>query len=246
MDLLALINHGIKALYDTGLSGLIYQAWIVVVYAVVAVFCLFYRRHYGYGWFRALLIPLLLLLSLNIFILLAGWALTGFTFFGQKNIVIGYSFVPLMAIGFGRIMKDDWRRMLDFMTPGFPLTQVVAKISCCFAGCCFGYLVKHGLYNPIFGQELFPVQILEGIVALIVFFVCVFVAKKEDYRVTGRMYPIFLILFGGTRFFLEFLRLNIKVFWGISFLALWALLMVAVGVVWLVLDVRKEREGRRT
>lgn len=246
MDLLALINQGIIALHDTGLSGIIYQAWIVVVYIVVAVFCLFYRRHYGYDWFRALLIPLLFLLSLDIFILLVGWALTGFTTFGQKDFVYGCCFVPLMAIGFGRLMKDDWRRMLDFMTPGFPLALAVVKISCCFVGCCFGYPVKHGLYNPIFEQELFPVQIMEGIVALIVCFICAFIAKREAYRVTGRMYPIFLILFGGSRFFLEFLRLNIKLFWGISFLALWALLMVAVGVVWLVLDARRERKGRRT
>lgn len=246
MDLLALINHGIKALYDTGLSGLIYQAWIVVAYVVVAVFCLFYRRHYGYGWFRALLIPLLLLLSLDIFILLAGWAMTGFIMFGQKDFVVGCSFVPLMAMGFGRMLKDDWRRMLDFMTPGFPLALAVVKISCCFAGCCFGHPVQHGLYNPIFGQELFPTQILEGITALLISVICTFIAKKEAYHVTGRMYPIFLILFGGTRFFLEFLRLNIKMFWGMSVFSLWALLMVAVGVVWLMLDAGKNKKDRRT
>lgn len=59
------------------------------------------------------------------------------------------------------------------------------------------------------------------------------------------MYPIFLILFGGTRFFLEFLRLNIKMFWGMSVYSLWALLMVAVGVVWLVLDAGKGKKDRR-
>lgn len=70
--------------------------------------------------------------------------------------------------------------------------------------------------------------------ALLIFLVCVILAKKKAYPVDGRMYPVFLILFGGTRFFLEFLRLNVKVFWGISVLALWALLMVVVGIVWLV------------
>ena len=106
-------------LNELGIAGILYQAWIVVVYIVAAAFCLVWRRHYGYGWFRA--------------------------------------------------------------------------------------------------------------------------AKKQDYRVTGRMYPIFLLLFGGTRFFLEFLRLNCKVFWGVSDLALWALAMVVIGAVWLIVDRRKAR-----
>lgn len=245
MDIFAPLNRVIMALHDSGLSGILYQVWIVPIYVVVAAFCLVYRRHYGYGWFRSLVIPLMFLLSLNIFILLMGWALTGFTFFGQKNIVVGYPFVPLMAVGFARLLKDDWRRMLDFMTPGLPLTQVVAKISCCFVGCCFGYPMERGIWNPIFEQTLFPVQILEGLVALGVCVACAAVAKKQDYRVTGRTYPVFLILFGGTRFFLEFLRLNPKRFWGISNLALWALLMVVVGTIWFIPDAKRMRSSRK-
>jgi len=237
-----LINYLIMAIDHTGYRGWIYQAWIVVVYIVVGIFCLFWRKHYGYKWFRSLLIPLFLLLSLNILILLIGWALTGFTLFGVKNIVVGFPFVPFLAMGFAKLMKDDWKRMLDYMSPVFPMTQVVAKISCCFAGCCFGYPMAHGMWNPIFKQYLFPVQIVEGVVALIITFIMTHIARRQEYRVTGRMYPIFLILFGGTRFFLEFLRLNVKMFWGLSMLSLWALLGVVIGAVWLILDNRKQRQ----
>ena len=41
-----------------------------------------------------------------------------------------------------------------------------------------------------------------------------------------------LILFGSTRFLLEFLRDNEKLFWGISNLAIHAFIMFVVGVVW--------------
>lgn len=149
-----------------------------------------------------------------------------------------------MAMGYARLLKDDWRRMLDFMTPAFPLTQAVAKISCCFVGCCFGYPAEHGIWNPIFSETLFPVQLLEAAVALAVCIACVMIAKKQDHRVTGRMYPVFLILFGGTRFFLEFLRLNPKRLWGISDLALWALLMVLVGTVWLLRGRNRKRRRK--
>ena len=244
MDILAPLNRAIMALSETGLTGILYQAWIVAVYLVVAAFCLVYRRHYGYGWFRSLLIPLVVLLSLNIFLLLIGWARSGFTLFGTKNIELGYPFVPLMVIGAARLMKDDWRRMLDFMTPGLSLTLTMVKISCCFVGCCFSFPVEHGLWNPIFETELFPLQIVEGILALVLCVVCVLIAKKQDYRVTGRIYPIFLILFGSIRFFLDILRVNPKRFWFVSDLAIAALVMVIIGVVWLIVD-KKKRPKRR-
>lgn len=239
-----LLNRAIVAVHDAGLSELLYQAWIIVVYLVVAVFCFFWRRHYGYDWLRALFIPLVLLLGLNFLILLLGWAFTGFTQFGNKNIVIGYPFVPLLTMALARLMRDDWRRMMDFMTPAFPLTQVVAKISCCFAGCCFGFPMEHGLWNPVFGMTLFPVQLLESLVALIVTCLCVLLARRTNYRADGRMYPAFLILFGSTRFFLEFLRVNIKVFWLVSELALWALVMVIAGAVWLARKKGNRRAAR--
>ena len=239
MDLLAPLNRAIMAVHDAGLTNIFYHAWIVVAYLVVAAFCLFWRRHYGYGWFRALLIPLVLLISLYCFVLLMGWVRSGFTFVGSKNVELGYPLVPLMVMGAARLLKDDWRRMLDFMTPAYALMLAVFKVSCCFAGCCFGFPTAHGLWNPIFEQTLFPVQLVESAAALILCVVCCRAAKKRDYRPTGRLYPLFLILFGVFRLFDDFLRLSPKLLWGLSDLALWALAMVVLGAVWLIADKKR-------
>ena len=241
MDLLAPLNRAIMAVHDAGLSTIFYHAWIVVVYIAVAAICLFWRRHYGYGWFRSLLIPLVLLIAFYLCVLLMGWVRSGFTFLGSKNAELGYPLVPLMVMALARLMKDDWRRMLDFMTPGYALLLAVFKVSCCFAGCCFGYPTAHGLWNPIFEQTLFPVQIVEGIASLILCIVCCRAAKKHEYRVTGRLYPLFLVLFGAFRFFADFLRLSPTLFWGLSDLALVALAMVVIGAVWLIADRRNAR-----
>ena len=40
MELLAPLNHVIMRLNELGIAGILYQAWIVVVYLVVAAFCL--------------------------------------------------------------------------------------------------------------------------------------------------------------------------------------------------------------
>ena len=53
---------------------------------------------------------------------------------------------------------------------------------------------------------------------------------------------IFLILFGVTRFFLEFLRDNQKVFGNVSILALHCVLMVVVGAVWLIIRQLRDRK----
>ena len=59
---------------------------------------------------------------------------------------------------------------------------------------------------------------------------------------SGRVYAMFLVTFGGTRFLLEFLRDNEKLFLGISSLALHALFMVLVGTVWLMVLYEKNQQ----
>ena len=67
-------------------------------------------------------------------------------------------------------------------------------------------------------------------------------AKKENYAGTGKVYAMFLLTFGGTRFLLEFLRDNDKLILGVSNLALHALFMVLVGTVWLMVLYEKDQQ----
>lgn len=235
-----LINHAIMAIDNTGYRGWIYQGWIVVVYIVVAAFNLFWRRHYGYKWFRTLLITLAFLLSFLLSLMLIGWAMTGI--FGPKDYVTGIVFVPLLALLFGKVFQDDWKKMLDFMTPGYALALVIFKISCCFGGCCFGYPMAHGMWNPDFKQTFFPIQIVVGLAALIITFILVFIARRQNYQSNGRLYPWFLILYGVARFGLEFAHMNFKMVLGLSVYSFWALLAVLIGVIWLLADNRRVRK----
>lgn len=162
-----------------------------------------------------------------------GWAQTGFTRFGDNNIVKGYCFFAVFALIPAKLFKIDKKVVLDFIAPACALTQVTGHLSCNFAGFCHGYPWKYGIWNPVLHEYLFPNQFLESLVALAVCIACIRFAKKKDFRADGTVYPFFLVSFGATRFLLEFLRDNTKLFWGISDLALWALLMVVVGAVWL-------------
>ena len=83
---------------------------------------------------------------------------------------------------------------------------------------------------------MFPVQLLEGIVSAAIVVWLLTYAKKHKYNCAGLCMPYMFIAFGLTRFFLEFLRNNQKLFWGISELALWSLLMFIVGIVWIAVS----------
>ncbi len=239
---MGLINYLIVAIDNTGYRGWIYQGWIVVAYLVVAAFNLFWRRHYGYKWFRTLLITLAFLLSFELLYLLLGWALNGFHEFGYREFVTGYAFVPILAMGIGRVFKDNWRKLLDFMTPGFSLALATIKISCCIAGCCFGFPFAHGMWNPIFKQNLFPIQLVEMALGLLFVYILMYIARKKEYDATGTLYAWFMILYGTARFFTEFAHVNIKLVLGISIFGFWALATAIVGAVWLILDNRKQRQ----
>lgn len=236
MNIFAPVNNLIMRVYEAGLSQFIYDAWNIVDFALIACFCLVYRKHYGVSRGRAVLIPLFIYVLSGAFIRLLGWAMTGFTQFGPNNVVKGYSFFPLFGLLAAKVFKMDFKHVMDFTAPCFPMLQFMGHIVCVLVGCCNGYPMENGIWNPMWNTYCFPNQFLESFVALLIVIAVVIIAKKQDYKVTGRLYPYFLIMFGGTRFFLEFLRCNQKLFWGISDLALWALLMVVVGVVWLIID----------
>ena len=239
---MGLINYLILAIDHTGYRGWIFQGWIVVAYIVVAAFNLFWRRHYGYKWFRTLLITLAFLLSFELLYLFLGWALLGFTDFGFRDFVTGCAFVPLLAIGIGRLFKDDWRKLLDFITPGFSLALATIKVSCCFAGCCFGPPYTYGMWNPIFKQNLFPIQLVEMAMGLVFLVILMNIAKKREYHVDGTLYAWFMVFYGVGRFFTEFIHVNVKLVLGISVFGFWALATLLVGIIWLIADRRRVRK----
>ena len=64
--------------------------------------------------------------------------------------------------------------------------------------------------------------------------------KNKQFKPDGLSCPIMLMLFGYTRFLLEFARDKNKLFFGISELAMQAMFAAPVGTVWCVM-VKKER-----
>lgn len=99
-------------------------------------------------------------------------------------------------------------RSLDLLAPGLPLSLVVSKIACVTSGCCSSFEMPGSFYyNMDTGRYEFPIQMVEAAVALLLFFFMLWYRKRA--RVSGELFPVYLISYSVTRFFLEFLRADI-------------------------------------
>lgn len=122
-------------------------------------------------------------------------------------------------------------KQFDLITPAYPLALTVSKIACFCAGCCSGIQTSSGMYNFSTGQTEFPVQLVEAALAFCIFLVLIRIRKKAK---TGTLFPIYLVLYSGTRFFSEFLRSEENVLWIFKTYHLLCLCGVAVGSVLLL------------
>lgn len=90
--------------------------------------------------------------------------------------------------------------------PAFPLFHAFGRIGCFFTGCCYGVPWQYGItfvHSSIApnGIPLMPVQLMEAFAEL-VFFLVLFLLRRRFFKALG----LYLILYGITRFLLEFLR----------------------------------------
>jgi prolipoprotein diacylglyceryltransferase len=70
--------------------------------------------------------------------------------------------------------------------------------------------------------------------------VLLYLMKKGKYR--ERIYPVFMILYGITRFILNWFRHTIKPFlWGIPAGNIWAVVSLCVGIIWITIERRKSK-----
>jgi prolipoprotein diacylglyceryltransferase len=82
--------------------------------------------------------------------------------------------VILATIIFELILPTN-KKLIKYSIISLPLTYGIAKIGCFIAGCCYG-IPYNGLFNVVYKDglniPLFPIQITETIVFIIIFIIC--------------------------------------------------------------------------
>ena len=110
--------------------------------------------------------------------------------------------VILASIIFEFIVPTN-KKIIKYTIISLPLTYGIGKIACFIAGCCYG-IPYNGLFNVIYKDglniPLFPIQITEAIVFIIIFIICNKLRNNKNI--------IYITIFISTiaKFSLDFLR----------------------------------------
>lgn len=96
-------------------------------------------------------------------------------------------------------------KQMDITTLSLPLYLFFVKIACFLNGCCWGIPWEYGPYNhhPDHPGNQVPVQAIEAFYALAIFVFLLWYRKRAK---TGTVFPMYMILYGATRFFSEFFK----------------------------------------
>jgi len=105
----------------------------------------------------------------------------------------------------------------DIFAPGIALGHVIGRLGCLFAGCCFGRptdvpwaitfhseFAARNVGTPL-GIPLHPTQLYEAGAELLILFVLLF-TERRGRSFPGRTFWTYMLLYGVSRFIIEFYR----------------------------------------
>ena len=217
-----------------------YYIYHIIGFIATVLYLLWVFPKYGVKRFNGIALAACTYLTAYALMLVLFWIITGV--FGGQNVIRIFLFVPLILLLYAKTFDIDFRVSLDFAAPVLCIAQAFGKIGCMISGCCESFIeVPWGVYDAYTETRLFPVQICEGVTALIIAIAVIVMASRKNYKCGGITMAWMWVLFGSTRTVWEFFRANEKLFWGLSELALWSIALTVAGVIWLILD-RKKKE----
>ena len=140
------------------------------------------------------------------FFQLLGYAFGGMVFYGG---FLGAIAAILIYTKHSKVLKRD--EILDIFAVGVPLFHTFGRIGCFLGGCCYGVESKFGFtvydnqLNPsINGVNRLPLQLIESLCNLLIFFVMLYLFKKCIME--KRLIFIYMLIYAPVRFILEFWR----------------------------------------
>lgn len=210
-------------------NQVVYYLFHVFGFIGTIVYTLLFYKKYDLKLWRTVAYIVVVFIVSYVFMWFQFWVESGFKAWGN-NIVRTFIWVPFIGLLFAKLFKIDYHKAIEFIAPIPCIIHGIAHFGCIFVGCCCGFPWEHGIWNPAHGDYRFPNQPIEALVAVAIAAITIIRAKSFGYSGKSKAYALMLILFGSTRFVLEFFRDNEKLFWGISSLAIHAFVMFIAGL----------------
>jgi phosphatidylglycerol---prolipoprotein diacylglyceryl transferase len=127
-------------------------------------------------------------------------------------------------------------RLGDYAVSGLPLGHAIGRLGCFTRGCCYGAPCPECDWSVVVeGVARHPVQLYEAAANGLVYAALVAIVLRAGPRRPGLTVAAYGVLYGGVRFFMEFLRGDERLVWAGLNLAQWtSLAFIAAGAGWMV------------
>lgn len=153
--------------------------------------------------------------------------------FGGTSFFGAILFVPVLLLP-ALLLRVPYGTLIDLCAPAECLMLAFMKVDCLMSDCCIGR------YLPALGFQ-FPSQIIEMITTLVIMLILLQLERNPKNRNT--LYAHYLILYGGTRFILNWFRYGLTPFvWILPAGNFWSVIAIALGLLWLAIATKRKQE----
>ena len=207
--------------------------YYLAICMVIMLGCLLYcGRIYQIPFWKVLIIGVSITVSADLGAHLMGFVELGI--WSGRSIYGGLFFTPLFMWLVAKLIRVSYADVMDLSAPGGLILISLLKLRCYFDGCCYGRII-YSNYGPSFR---FPSQIVECVTALILAAIIVLMLRKRKWR--GTLCAYFFVLYGSTRFILNFFRATRPWFGPFASGTIWSVVAVVIGIAWILLYRRKQ------
>lgn len=168
----------------------------------------------------------------------------GLVFYG------GFILAAVCCIGYVLVKKLGLREYATVIIPSIPLAHAIGRIGCFMAGCCYGRVCDTAFSvvytNPIggapVGVPVFPVQLLEAALNLIIFALLLVYTRKRTKSLSSSF--LYLLCYSIVRFTIEYFRADeIRgIFLGLSTSQWISIALLLIGIVGFILTRRYDKK----
>lgn len=212
---------------------------IILFIGTLAMMVPMYIQARKYGIAKWKIIPLAFILTIIGTLGTYAWFFIENLHFGGRSFYGAVFIVPIVFLILPFVIKIPYGQLMDLCAPAECIMLSIMKVQCLVSGCCAGRI----LYNDELGEIVrFPSQAVELIAAYVIAIALLMMSHKPQHK--GKIFPWYLILYGASRFVLNFLREEWQHYDGglPPYGTIWSVLAVIIGIVWIISYNKKHKE----
>lgn len=202
---------------------------LIGIILVFIVTCVLGKKYYEIPIWKSFVIVVMLILAGAVGSYLMFYVESGH--FGGRSFFGGAFFLPIVMIPTAKLLRLQYGNVMDLCGPGGSLMLIISKIQCSIDGCCFGRMIH------IAGRDVqFPSQKVEAATGCVLLIIMLVMIIRRNSR--GSVFWYCLIIYGITRFFLNWLRETTPWLGPLPAGNVWSLVAIILGIVLLLKDKR--------